>query len=525
MAAPSGAPASSLRELLCGWGIRGAERVSSKWRCVLAPRVQSRAASEGGVDTDGLLRHIARGTPCLLPLAFAEDAHKAAEPDGLALVTDPSVDVGFARPRLAMLGGWGAPGTELVDDEHVTFVSSFHEALDSPHGCVNLQCFHREMADAVGQAVPFPSRLRWPLPEIIFGEPIGADPRRTPLGSFVDMATRVSKAGAVTWWHLDDGGECTLQAALPMKEAARSLAEPVLRDLDGTGNIIVKLFIFLPREAYTLVFDDVESNKSGRWASLDLFDTPDDALPDASRLPPVVIAPLAAGGFPLLSPPNAPHFVITLQDCCMVEQRAVLHAHLDEAWHFLKRCKSWSEPPIVYPVLRSLFGETDTKDLKSEEGRAAKGHAKAIYASPIEIAIALTRQCVDETLPGIWRSRVAASLLCLLQRGNVKELDVPNSRYAETFEKDLASTSLSRQDVLESSCEGARGVVRLCWSIGDSDSSPGGWCSVIHERGRPRFGPERDSLAAAVEDRKQLIAARRKGRDALTSAMRARHAQ
>jgi hypothetical protein len=33
----------------------------------------------------------------------------------------------------------------------------------------------------------------------------------------VDMATRISRKGALTWWHLDDGGEFTFQTGLPVR--------------------------------------------------------------------------------------------------------------------------------------------------------------------------------------------------------------------------------------------------------------------------------------------------------------------
>jgi hypothetical protein len=35
------------------------------------------------------------------------------------------------------------------------------------------------------------------------------------LGIKCDTASRVSRAGALTWWHLDDGGEFVLQVGCP----------------------------------------------------------------------------------------------------------------------------------------------------------------------------------------------------------------------------------------------------------------------------------------------------------------------
>lgn len=280
-----------------------------------------------------------------------------------------------------------------------------------------------------------------------------------------------------------------------------------------------------------MVFDDVECNKSGRWASLDLFNTPDDALPDAERLPPIVVAPLAAGAAPLLSPPNAPHYVVTLQDCCMVEQRVVLHAHLDEAWHFVSdRAKAWAEPPIVYPVLRAVFGDDGhAVQGKSDSGAAARGHPDATFAAPAAIGAALAAQCADNAVAPVWRKRVAASLRCMLRHAGDVHFDRETrerfARAASAVEAlaegpDMAATSLARQVELEASCMGSRGVVRLGWACGAGGGEPGGWCAVVHEGGRPRFGPERPDLAAATADRKALMAARRRGRDALAEAMR-----
>ena len=60
--------------------------------------------------------------------------------------------------------------------------------------------------------------------------------------------------------------------------------------------------------------------------ALDLFRTPGHWLPQGetvdgkSPLPTFLVAALEAGGPPLMSTPNVPHLVITVQDCVMVEQ-------------------------------------------------------------------------------------------------------------------------------------------------------------------------------------------------------------
>ena len=70
------------------------------------------------------------------------------------------------------------------------------------------------------------------------------------------------------------------------------------------------------------------------FAGLDLLDTPSLYLPSPPEgadngaggpLPVFKIALLEAGGRPLLSPPNVPHMVITVDTCVMVEQRRVSH--------------------------------------------------------------------------------------------------------------------------------------------------------------------------------------------------------
>ena len=193
-----------------------------------------------------------------------ERVHAAAGRDGLAAITKQQA-LGFGAPRLAMLGGWGAPGTPLVDDDHVTFVNSFGEALASPEGRVNLQAFHRE-AQAADAPPPLPALLDWPLPDVLFGDAAGANASRAPLATRVDMATRVSQAGAVTWWHLDDGGEVTLQVALPVDVAARAnarpLAEPVVRDASQLDNpVVVK--VRRPFSTHALCLREPRGAKAG----------------------------------------------------------------------------------------------------------------------------------------------------------------------------------------------------------------------------------------------------------------------
>jgi hypothetical protein len=71
------------------------------------------------------------------------------------------------------------------------------------------------------------------------------------------------------------------------------------------------------------------------------------------------VALLEEGGRPLLSPPNWPHLVITLQDCVMIETRKICKLFLDEVAYFMQRAKLWRDPPILYPFITSVLQTTE----------------------------------------------------------------------------------------------------------------------------------------------------------------------
>ena len=130
---------------------------------------------------------------------------EAGGPDGLEWVSRPSWG-DFVRPKIAFRGGWAGPGTSLQDADKFRLVSSFREVLSSAEN-LNLQMFHRE---GDGSPPALAAHLQWPAPELLHG---GAGGAEGTLDVPCDVATRVSRAGAVTWWHLDDGGEHVLQVA------------------------------------------------------------------------------------------------------------------------------------------------------------------------------------------------------------------------------------------------------------------------------------------------------------------------
>jgi hypothetical protein len=277
-----------------------------------------------------------------------------------------------------MVSGWGRPGTKVdaVNDRDLALATSFEEVLQDPR-TLNLQMFHRDdQEDASSDEPPLPvlpDCLDWPCPEFfaredsarpgrdggmarraqrVNGDGLEASGRNEGveigglpepfLGVRVDRATRVSKRGALTWWHLDDSGEHTFQVALPLQPPKERAASPSPwgKGVGPTGRPIVKLFLFAELDDYDFVFQDEETNATGRVAAFDPFRTPSVALPSSSKkgsagaasrpLPRFWVAPLEAGGAPLLSPPNMPHLVLSCQDCVMVEERRISVLFVDE---------------------------------------------------------------------------------------------------------------------------------------------------------------------------------------------------
>lgn len=183
-----------LKDLLAAWGISDHlhSRMSPEWRCQVAPTCAQPPAA---------LRACMAPEPFLTDESCGKAVYDTVGPDVFQFLLRPEWNE-FPRPRLAMIGGWGSPGSEVNGDQHVTLVRSFQEILDSSDP-VNLQMFHRSNPDAPKLPV-LPELLQWPLPELLDG-PDGEN------SCVCDMATRVSRRGAVTWWHLDDGGEFVLQ--------------------------------------------------------------------------------------------------------------------------------------------------------------------------------------------------------------------------------------------------------------------------------------------------------------------------
>eukprot|EP00892_Ulva_mutabilis_P012387 jgi/Ulvmu1/9520/UM053_0008.1 len=533
-----------LKHLLATWGIPEHlhEHMSPEWRCQVAPTCSS---------TPDALRACMAPEPFLTDQSCGQEVYDTVGSDVFEFLQREEWNE-FPRPRLAMIGGWGSPGSEVNGDQHVTLVHSFREILDSPEP-VNLQMFHRAAADAPKLPV-LPKLLQWPLPELLDG-PDGEN-------SYVcDMATRVSRRGAVTWWHLDDGGEFVLQVAAPV--GTSRLQSPVL--LGPGGKPAVKLFIFAPAECYDFVSQDEVAERSGKFAQLHLFEAPTEHLPigpDGRRVTPTLrVAVLEAGGGALLSPPNWPHIVVTLQDCVMVETRKVFRNVLDEVAYFVERAALWREPPILYPCITELLGGGGVV----EKRREVEGHLRKMLEGGSEGDASQLSWCL--------RSRAEASIAALSNERVFKLMgDAPPAVAShpnavtqlaacpagEAEGRPQGASCMRCRDgrrAAVSACmrcvrARTRGVVRLpaavmhvgstagatasgggfsSWRDEPADPARDGWgshagctgpdgaegadgfCAYVHIDGRVRWGWLRDTAQVAQRDRKAMLAAKRAG--------------
>ncbi|KAH8603340.1 hypothetical protein ERJ75_001827700 [Trypanosoma vivax] len=363
------------------------EGVSKKWRCVIAPKIRDdsershNVAFDRGGGEGEVMRFLDVGVPCRLGRWRSSLVYEVAGADAMKFVTDSRWNK-FPKPKIAFKAGWAGPGTRMESSAYHVLISSFSDVFErgkrddavrveadvqidnesdveaggetAAPDILNLQLFHRHDPTTCPPIPVLGENLVWPS----FLED----------GAVCDNATRLSQRGAVTWWHLDDSGELVQQAALPIRsspsvvmppplfslpEDQRRYFESIDRELYCTDecpeSVPVKLFLYGPRESYDWFMHDGETSTSGKVASLDIFNTPDEALPsDATLLPIIHVALLESGGRPLISPPNIPHVVVTVNDCVMVEQRRLAYLFMEEISYFLRKCAHWSDNPIIY---------------------------------------------------------------------------------------------------------------------------------------------------------------------------------
>ena len=612
----------SMRDLFASWGLpaRFHEGMAPQWRCRLVPM-----ASDEATQRD----MVCAGVPFLAPVEHARgvfDAMRGEDEkrggggggeektrDGVSWACDAAWNA-FPRPKVAMVGGWGAPGSHLLSERHMRMVSSFSEVVDGEEP-LNLQMFHR----GDGSRVPaLPEKLDWPLPEFFSATPHPEvaeavreleerrasrtreeeeeDALTTPLpaqgasrgvggvGVPLDTATRLSAAGALTWWHLDDCGEFVFQVGLPLDSTLprrpNAKREPPRLLLGPTGKPVVKLFVFAEKKDYEWIAQDGAMNATSKQSALDLFDTPARCVPseremreasggtsiraetdEASTrlktafLPTFWVAPLEAGGPPLLSPPNVIHCVITARDCVMVEARRVSLAFLDEVEYFRKRAARWCEPPVQYRFVREdlvdaekcrvgaamplakLMRDTHARLMAFEETKEEASEDAARDASALAKTLARLAHSARVLLDGdpnayaldpatrAWLKREVDAC----SNTSLSNTSLGSFAARDAFAADERATRLKALvDAMAE--EGARGAHR----IGAVDASvrrllaarDGGdvvvadegdvaapflACAVVHERGRPRWGPARATVEETVADRKAMRAAIKAG--------------
>ena len=523
-----------LRRLLQRWGLHDLARgVSGRLRCRLAPVCLTDAHERACIR---------RGVPALCASRpYAEDVFAAVDGrDGVEWATTSSWSAfDERRGKVAMASGWGAPGTHVLSNRDMTLVRSFGEVLTSERP-LNLQMFHRDDTD-----VPvLPRKLRWPAERDFFATTSAATP-----GRLLDDATRVSAKGAMTWWHLDDCGEFVCQVGLPESEARANDGDVLL---GPTGKPVVKLFFFAERKDYAWIAQDAEMNKTMRNCALEIFDTPDHYYPTASEMrapsatpldasaprafdgvaasardededdpcPTLWVAALEAGGPPLLSPPNIIHCVYTVRDCVMCEERRLSLAFMDEVVYFQRRAARWCEPPIFYAFVREDLADAEKAKTNAIRPLGAIMRELRERGSTDDDAYRFARcltsvRALVEHAPELYaldESGIAEARAFL---DDAREfLDDTANAFAEKARAALATDPRNVEDarVAEAMMNETLGA----HALGD-----GRVCAVIHEKGRPRWGPVRTSKSLAERDRKEMKSAIRAGTlDALLLAYR-----
>lgn len=420
--------------------------VSSKWRCVLAPKIAA-ASSSNDNEAEAALKFFESGIPCRLSRDRAAAVHAACGDDAFTFVQDPRWNR-FPKPKIAFRAGWAGPGTQMESEAYHKLIGSFQEVMEHVEGTVpaasstNVEgtaaaglSASASACDAVvaseADDVAPEDAADDVLPQDILNLQMfhRSDPNVDPLipvlseklewldalheGAVCDNATRVSQRGAVTWWHLDDSGEFVMQAGLPLRSRPgsdflppsmpqtaqeRTIMETLYCLDESPHSIPTKLFVYGPPNSYDWFSHDDESDVSGRIAALDIFNCPDEDLPqDEALLPILCVAVLESGGRPLISPPNIPHAVFTVNNCVMIEQRRVCNLFLEEVAYFLQKCKRWQNHPIVYqyveeqlqneavvreeviPTLNALYHLHDDEQRRPLDRLMRKRVAAALY--------------------------------------------------------------------------------------------------------------------------------------------------
>lgn len=474
-----------------------ASSISSKWRCVLAPRCAPEDSGKVMALLDAGIPFFCTGEDCAPPCSSSGGGG-----DGVSLVTSGEYNH-FARPQIAVKNGWGSPGTVRDHSTFHVLVKSFSNVFDiqsrkeveadadvqkametaeiekaegseeqarairaaaplHESDVLELQMFHRE---GHCHLPPHAPSMSWP--DVLEHKVV------------CDVATVATQAGFQRWWEVNDCGELVLQAALPASRCptrqpalvaedskTNSLKEKILKDLyasmSPTGgssssldNSGLKLYICGSRGSYDWFVHDDATLSSGSVVCMDLFNTSDAQLPkDPNLLPILIIGVLEGGGMPLLIPPNLLTTTIMLRDGVTVEQRAISYLWLDDVSYFLHRCKWWSADPHVYP-----FVEEDLHD---------ESYVVSVLIPLLYELYQQASQGEDASTAGILQRRLVASLFAIAtQAAHFAMPESSRKSLLSTLTTDNASMSAVLHAPLSSPLllRGRRGQPARLWSL------------------------------------------------------------
>lgn len=392
-----GLPVYSLKEILSYVPLPAnvnREKVSSKWRCIIAPRIDLRGKNSSE-SSAALLTYLDAGIPVLYDAESSLSSGSSTEMDGISLVTSEAYN-SFEKPQIAVKSGWGAPKTARDHSHYHLLVRSFsnifdlstrkaletdpalqiplecEDAEDSPasvplsESVLELQLFHREEGC---KAPPYAEALTWP--ECLTHKVV------------CDVATVATQEGFRRWWDMNDSGELLLESVmrsngipLPLVDQPSSVqrSKMIMESLFATlaqtscsdgalpqyTSTASRLCIFGSRGSYDFFIHDDASLASGCVTCVDIFEMTDEELPKSESLLPMLIVCVLEGGGPmLLQPPNLSCTQVFLQSCVTLEQRAISYLWLDEVSYFLLRCRLWSSDPMIYPFIEEDLQECE----------------------------------------------------------------------------------------------------------------------------------------------------------------------
>jgi hypothetical protein len=194
----------------------------------------------------------------------------------------------------------------------------------------------------------------------------------------------------------------------------------------------------------------------------------------------------------------------------MVEERRLSLAFMDEVLYFQRRAMRWCEPPIFYKFLREdLSDPVKTRKnaveplvrMLENAARVGVDDADAFQCARCYVSLRVMADhapefyALDPETVAYVRKTLAAHEVWLEDASNVfavkcKEAANRDVRAAE----DAALTeSMSRE------------------TLGVLEIAPERMCAVVHEKGRPRWGPVRATRSLVDKDRKAMREAIRSG--------------